>query len=138
MSQTIIKSRIIKFSGICNIGLAICLASVPLHSFLGVEIPTVWAVLLGALLMYTASTLIIGSSDLHRYGSVIIHEAVLRFSAAALLIYAALFVDGFGPMILLAGISDAFWGLVYLVIVPKATHMSIGELFKNESTSFQS
>lgn len=138
MSQTIIKSGIIKFSGICNIGLAITLAAVPLHPLLGVEIPTVWAILLGALLLYTASTLIIGSSDLQRYGSVIIHEAMLRFAAAGLLIYAALFIEGFGPMILLAGISDAMWGLVYLVVVPKATHMSIGELFRNENTSFQS
>jgi hypothetical protein len=138
MSQTIIKSGIIKFSGICNIGLAISLAAVPLHPLLGVEIPTVWAILLGALLLYTASTLIIGSSDLHRYGSVIIHEAMLRFAAAALLVYAALFIEGFGPMILLAGISDAFWGVVYLMIVPKATNLSFMELFKNEDTSFQS
>ena len=138
MSNTIIKSSIIKFSGFCNIGLALSLAIVPLHPLLGIEIPAVWAILLGALLMYTASTLIIGSSDLNRYGSVIIHEAMLRFAAAGLLIYAALFIEGFGPMILLAGISDAMWGLVYLVIVPKATHMSIGELFRNENTSFQS
>ena len=138
MSNTIIKSSIIKFSGFCNIGLALSLAIVPLHPLLGIEIPAVWAILLGALLMYTASTLIIGSSDLNRYGSVIIHEAMLRFAAAGLLIYAALFIEGFGPMILLAGISDAMWGLVYLVVVPKATHMSIGELFRNENTSFQS
>ena len=138
MSNTIIKSSIIKFSGFCNIGLALSLAIVPLHPLLGIEIPAVWAILLGALLMYTASTLIIGSSDLNRYGSVIIHEAMLRFTAAGLLIYAALFIEGFGPVILLAGISDAMWGLVYLVVVPKATHMSIGELFRNENTSFQS
>mgnify|MGYP000131903035 CR=1 FL=1 len=132
------RSSLIKFSGYSNIGLAIALAAVPLHPLLGIEIPTVWAVLLGALLLYTASTLIIGSSDLQRFGSIIIHEAMLRFAAAALLIYAAVYVEGFGPMILLGGITDAFWGLVYLVVVPKATHMSIGELFKNENTSFQS
>ena len=136
MTNQPIKSGIIKFSGYTNIGLAISLAAVPLHPLLGVEIPTVWAILLGALLLYTASTLIIGSSDLQRYGSIIIHEAMLRFAAAALLIYAGLFIEGFGPMILLAGIGDAFWGLVYLAIVPKATNLSFMELFKNDAPAF--
>ena len=133
MNPKPIRSGIIKFSGYCNVGLGISIAFTPLHALLGIEIPLVWSVLLGGLLLYTAATLIIGGEDLARYGSIIAHEAMLRFFAAILLMSAAIVSNDFGALIFIAGLGDAVWGLVYLTIVPNATNRTILELLKGES-----
>ncbi len=128
MSAPSLSSRIVKFSGYSNIGIGLTLAFVPAHPLLGINIPTVWALLLGALLLYTAATLIVASADLRRYASIMMHEAMLRFFAAGLLVGASILSEDYGLLILLAGLSDAFWGLVYCLIVPGIAGHSIPEL----------
>ena len=133
MTSQPISSGIIKFSGYCNIGLGTAMVCPPIQALLGVEIPLVWSILIGGLLFYTAATLIIGSADLRRYGSIIAHEAMLRFFAAILLMSAAIFSDEFGALIFLTGVGDAAWGVIYLAIVPNATNRTIGELLKGKA-----
>ena len=133
MNSQPISSDIIKFSGICNIGLGTAMVCPPIQNLLGVEIPLVWSILIGGLLFYTAATLIIGGGDLRRYGSIIAHESMLRFFAAILLCSAAIFSDEFGALIFLTGVGDAVWGIIYLAIVPNATNRTIGELLKGQT-----
>ncbi len=65
--------------------------------------------------------------DVGKYGSVVVHEAFLRFIAAVLLIPAAL-LYGYGWLALVGGITDALWGIAYLTIVPRQTGRSLADL----------
>ena len=83
-----------------------------------------WGWLLCGFLLYTAAVLIIGGQDIGKYGSLVVHERLLRFIAAALLIPAALFY-GYGWLALVTGITDAVWGIVYWTVVPRQTGRSL-------------
>lgn len=126
------KSGLIRRSGTSNFsGIAALLLLILFHPWLGLTIPFVWIVLVAltaALLFYASMTVIIASQDLERYGSIIMHEALLRFAAAGLLIFASFFFGWWGILVFLIGLSDLFWGVAYCVIVPQATGRSIKQL----------
>ena len=126
------RSKLIKFSGTWNIGAGVALLFFPAYPWIGLNIPVTWGILLAALLFYTAATLIIGSRDLERYGSILIHEALLRFLAAIILITSYIFSEAYNFLVFFAGVTDAMWGLVYCYIVPNATGRSLLQLLKNE------
>ena len=109
-----------------------------LHPLAGVEIPLVWAALMlltAALLAYASVTVIVASSDLDRYGSLLIYEALLRFAAAGLLFVSAFFLGWWGILAVLAGLTDLVWGVRYCVLVPQATGRSVEQLlaFRNDT-----
>lgn len=126
------QSEQIRRSGAANFaGIIALLVLVVFHPLLGISIPFVWLVLLtlaAILLTYASATVIIASRDLERYGSIIIYEALLRFAAAVLLIFASFFFGWWGILVFAIGLTDLFWALAYCVIVPQATGRSIKQL----------
>jgi len=119
------RSKLIIYSGIWNIGLAAFMLYPPLYHALGMNLTQpLWGWLIAGFLLYTAATLIIGGRDIQRYGSIIIYEALLRFIAAVLVIPAGLFFE-YGWILVLLGIGDAAWGVVYLKTVPERTGRSV-------------
>jgi len=119
------RSNLAIYSGIWNIGLAAFMLYPPLYHAFGMNLTQpLWGWLIAGFLLYTAATLIIGGRNIERYGSIIIHEALLRFIAAVLVIPAGLFFD-YGWILVLLGIGDAAWGVVYLKSVPKQTGRSL-------------
>jgi hypothetical protein len=83
--------------------------------------------LLSGFLLYTSATLIIGGRDVGKYASILIHEGLLRFIAAALLIPAAL-LYGYGWLALFAGVTDTLWGIALLTVVLRLTARSFVDL----------
>ena len=122
------RSHLIIYSGFWNIGLAAFMLYPPFYHALGMNLTQpLWGWLIAGFLLYTAATLIISGRDIQRHGSIIIYEALLRFIAAALVIPAGLFFD-YGWILILLGIGDAAWGVVYLKTVPDRTGRSITAL----------
>lgn len=125
--MTDMRSTTIIYSGYWNFGLALLFIYPPLYRMgLNLSQP-VWGWLLSGFLLFTSAVLIIGGRDMGRYGSIIVHEAFLRFIAAAVLIPAALFYD-YGWLALFGGCTDALWGIAYLRIVPGQTGRSLADL----------
>lgn len=123
-----INSKLIKFSGYYNLTVATLIPIPALQALFGIELPLVGSALIGILLMYTAAMLIISSQDIRRYRRVILFEALLRFAAAFLFVTAFTFSDDYGPLMLLAGITDAIWGICYCFIVPSAVDQSMKDI----------
>jgi len=121
------RSKLIILSGVWNLGLALFLVYPPLYRpALNLSQP-LWGWLLSGFLLYTSAVLIIGGRDVGKYGSIVVHEAFLRFIAAVLLIPAALFY-GYGWLALVVGVTDALWGIAYLTIVPRQTGRTLADL----------
>jgi len=121
------RSKLIILSGFWNLGLALIFVYPPLYRpALNLSQP-LWGWLLSAFLLYTSALLIISGRDVGKYGSIVVHEAFLRFIAAGLLIPAAL-LYGYGWLALLGGVTDALWGAAYLTIVPRQTARSLADL----------
>jgi hypothetical protein len=123
------KSNLVRLSGIWNLGLAAAMIYPPL---LGLSLKPVWAWLIAAFLVYTASTLILGAGNVPRYAPIILYEGLLRFAAAALLIPAGL-LFGYGPLVAAVGAIDAIWGLTYFLIVPRQTGKPIAQLLLGDT-----
>ena len=121
------KSKLVIFSGIWNLVLAGLFLYPPLYR-LGLNLTQpLWGWLLSGFLLFTSAVLIIGGRDLGKYGSILLHEAFLRFIAAMLLIPAALFY-GFGWLALFGGITDALWGITLVVTVPRLSKRTFVDL----------
>jgi hypothetical protein len=122
------KSRIIRASGFWNLALGLSLFYPPLYLALGINLAQpVWGWLIAGFLLFTSAILIICSRDLTSFGGIILWEGLLRFFAAALLIPAGCFF-GYGLMTALLGLTDLVWGVVFFVVVPRATGQRVGEL----------
>jgi hypothetical protein len=122
------KSRIIRASGFWNLALAGSLIYPPLYRGLGLNLTQpVWGWLIAGFLLYTAITLILCGRDLKTFGGIILWEGILRFFAAALLIPAGLFF-GYGAITSILGLADLAWGVVFFVVVPRATGTGVRKL----------
>ena len=121
------QSKLVILSGIWNIGLAALLIYPPLYR-LGLNLTQpLWGWLLSGFLLFTSAVLIIGGRDVKKYGSILVHEAFLRFIAAALLIPAALLYD-YGWLALFGGVTDTLWGIALVTSVPRLTGRSFTDL----------
>lgn len=128
MSLPPTNSKLIKFSGFYNLIMAHLIPIPALQALFGIELPLVGSTLISILLIYTAAMLIISSQDIRRYRRVILFEALLRFGGAFIFITAFTFSDDYGSLMLLAGITDAIWGICYCFIVPSAVDQSISDI----------
>jgi hypothetical protein len=118
-------SRIVRASGFWNLGLAFTLMVPPLYPVLGLSrIGPVWGWLIAGFLLYTSATLIIGSRDVRTFGGIILHEGLLRFLGAAILIPAGLFF-GYGWLAAFAGAADLVWGVLFFAIVPRRAGLGV-------------
>jgi hypothetical protein len=120
--------RIIRASGFWNLALASTLLYPPLYRTLGLNLTQpVWGWLIAGFLLYTSATLILGSRDLRIFGGIILWEGLLRFLAASILVPAGTFY-GYGAITALVGLADLAWGVVFFVVVPRRTGLTIREL----------
>ena len=126
------NSKLIKLSGYYNLLMAHLIPIPALQSLFGIELPLVGSALISVLLLYTAAMLIIGSKDIQRHRQVILFEALLRFAGAFIFIIAFTFSDNYGPLMLVAGITDAIWGLCYCFIVPSAVGQTIPDILRGK------
>lgn len=77
------------------------------------------ALLIGAFLIFTAAVQVIASRDLRTHGWIIFWEGILRWMAAAILIFYGFFGQ-IGFVAGLIGIGDFLIGIVFLFLLPKA------------------
>jgi hypothetical protein len=121
-------SRIIRASGFWNMGLAITLFYPPLYLAMGLNLTQpVWGWMLAGFALYTGIILILGSRDLRIFGGIILWEGVLRFLGAAILTPAGLFFE-YGWIVVVLGLTDLAWGIVFFAIVPRRTGLSVRDL----------
>jgi hypothetical protein len=121
------------WSAVWNVGLGLVLITPPICNFLGVHIPNpFWPAIVAAFLWYTSATLIISSQDVQKYASIIYWEALLRFTAVALLIAYGFKYVGALPTILFA-VTDFAWGVFYIVGLQRVTGRSQTSLLLNRS-----
>jgi hypothetical protein len=129
------KSKLIILSGIWNLGLAAVFLYPPLYR-LGLNlIQPLWGWLLSGFLLFTSAVLIIGGRDVKKYGSILVHEAFLRFIAAALLIPAALFFN-YGWLALFGGVTDTLWGIALVLTVPRLSGRTFVDLVLDRQTTW--
>ncbi len=115
-------------SGYWNIGIAAFLLCPAFYKSFGLNLQQpLWGWLIAGFLLYTAATLILAGQDLRHYGTIVIYEALLRFSAAALLIPGGLWF-GYGWLVVLLGLTDALWGYFYITRVPDAAERTLKQL----------
>jgi hypothetical protein len=112
------------WSGVYNAGLALFLLCPPLYRAFGLGVPApLWGWLLAGFLGFTSAVLILASRDLRRRASLVYWEALLRYTAALLLIPAGLFGD-IGLIAVPLGLGDLVIGLVYMFGLPRELALS--------------
>jgi hypothetical protein len=128
--------KFVFWTGIYNIGLAATLALPWVYfDIFAVNIPDhVVAKLIAGFLGFTAAVLIISSTDLEKFASLVSWEALLRFVAAALLIPYGFF-GHMGLMAGVLGLGDLAIGVVYLVGLQRMFTVPYYKLF-NPATKF--
>jgi hypothetical protein len=124
-------NRLVFWSGIWNVGLGLILITPPITQFLGVHIPNpLWPWMIAAFLWFTSATLILSSCEVQNFASIIYWDALLRFSAAVILLAYGFKYLGVLPTVLFA-ITDFSWGVILIIGLQRATGRSHASLLLN-------
>ncbi len=123
-------SRFLLITAVYNALLGAALLSSGLRELLGVDLAYPGNQMIAGFLWFTTVVLMISSSDVKRYASIIYYEAHLRFLEATIMLVAVIAYD-FGVMLALAAMVDVLIGLYYLVRLKKETPYRYGQLLTN-------
>jgi len=123
-------SRFLILTALYNGVLGGLLLSNTVRDFLGVDIIYPGNQMIAGFLWFTTAVLIISSTDIKRYASIIYYEAYLRFFAATVLLIAVSYYD-FGIMLGLVAVGDVLIGVYYLAVLIRETGYSHYQLIMN-------
>ena len=113
-------SKFLWVTAIYNALLGFLLISSNVRDLLGVELLYPGNQMIAGFLWFTTIVLLISSSNVRRYASIIYYEALLRFFAAGVLLIAVLIYD-FGFVMGMVAIGDVLIGMYYIVMLMKET-----------------
>ena len=109
-------SKFVYWAGVYNLALAAGMAVPAVTRSINIADPVLGQLIAGFLL-FTAAIQIFGSRDLPTYGWAIFWEGILRWIAAALLIFYGFF-GHLGNMAGVLGTGDFLIGVLYLFVLP--------------------
>ena len=109
-------SKFVYWAGVYNLALAAGMAVPAVTRSINIADPVLGQLIAGFLL-FTAAIQIFGSRDLPTYGWTIFWEGILRWIAAALLIFYGFF-GHLGNMAGVLGTGDFLIGVLYLYVLP--------------------
>ncbi|MFY0642427.1 MAG: hypothetical protein JXR16_15335 [Bermanella sp.] len=123
-------SRFLVLTALYNGVLGGLLLSNTVRDFLGVDIIYPGNQMIAGFLWFTMAVLLISSTDIKRYASIIYYESYLRFFAAAVLLVAFIVYD-FGMILGLVAVGDIMIGFYYIISVKKETGYDHYQLLMN-------
>lgn len=123
-------SKFVFGAGVYNLLLALGLCLPPVTGWLGLVIADqALALIIAALLVFTAVAQIVGSRNLQTYAWLIFWEGLVRWMAAAILIIYG-FAGHLGAMAGVLGIGDFLIGCIFVIVLPKTVRQSHVNLLK--------
>lgn len=116
-------ARLIAISGVWNGLIGVGLLIPPFRRLMSLTVPDeFWAWLTAIFLWFTAAALILASRDLTNRASIVYYEGLLRLAAAILLV--AIGVPVIGWTAWLFAVTDAAWGILYIVGLTRTVNPS--------------
>ena len=113
-------STFVKLAGFYNLFLGLGIATPYVTGVLGIEIcDYALNLLIAVFLIFTAATQVIAARDLKTFAPIVFWEGLLRWSAAAILIFYGFF-GHLGSAAGLLGLGDFLIGSVFVLYLPKA------------------
>jgi len=121
--------KFIFWTGVYNVVAGFTFLFPRIALFLGVTLPdsNVWVWTVAVAIIYLGIAMIMSSRDLKNRATFVYWEGLLRL-VAFLLFSGFGFFGGLGTIMGILGIVDLFIGIVYLMGLPKALHVSPKEL----------
>jgi len=121
--------KFIFWTGVYNMVAGFTFLFPPIAVFLGVTLPdsNVWVWTVAVAIIYLGIAMIMSSRDLNNRATFVYWEGILRL-VAFFLFSGFGFFGGLGMIMGILGIVDLLIGIVYLIGLPKALHVSPKEL----------
>ena len=124
-------SKFLVITALYNAVLGLLLLSDTIKDLLGVDLVYPGNQMIAGFLWFTTAALLISSTDIKGYASIIYYEAYLRFFAAGVLLVAVISYD-FGIILGVVAIGDILIGLYYMLCLKKETGYGHHQLLLNQ------
>lgn len=116
------------WTGVVNFSFGLAFMFPSIASSIGSTAPhTLWAQLMGVILVFLGIIVMFCAQDLQRYAPIICWEAGLRIAGFLVMTWHGIIGDA-GLSVFYSGVLDGFVGIVYLIGVPRAVGLSLRQL----------